>query len=300
MKVSFPSIQKIPAGEYQVNHICRTAVAAAIFAGLTWTAAASAQTKEKSAPNTVIEVRVEGNKVLSESAVLSDVKTRPGQPYSEQVVRDDEQRLLKTRRYANIVATKTQTDKGIIVTFTVTERPLIEAVIFEGNKVFKDSTLAAMLTFGGGDPIDKFRIESGKRSIQSKYRSSMKSSKDQRSRSEKSASRVIRHSGHGNSKASFQARRNSGLSCQERSIPKQPTGTLQTCGTSTGRKDSSTQPSIAGRNSPPIRKKSSWYSSLTKALITASAIPSFTATRFSRPTRFAGTSNYCQANTTRA
>ncbi len=142
-----------------------------MLAGLTWTVAASAQTKENSAPDTVVEVRVEGNKVLSESAVLSDVKTRPGQPYSEQVVRDDEQRLLKTRRYSNIVATKTQTDKGIIVTFTITERPLIEAVIFEGNKAFKDVTLAAMLTFGGGDPIDKFRIESGKRVIQSKYRS---------------------------------------------------------------------------------------------------------------------------------
>ncbi|MCK4626207.1 MAG: outer membrane protein assembly factor BamA [Phycisphaerae bacterium] len=154
-----------------MNHICRTALAAAMLASLTWTVAASAQTNQKPAPNTVIEVRVEGNKVLSESAVLSDVKTRPGQPYSEQVVRDDEQRLLKTRRYNNIVATKTQTDKGIIVTFTVTERPLIEAVIFEGNKAFKDVTLAAMLTFGGGDPIDKFRIESGKRSIQSKYRS---------------------------------------------------------------------------------------------------------------------------------
>ncbi len=153
-----------------MNHICQTAVAAAVLAGLTLTMAASAQTKEKSLPDTVIEVRVEGNKVLSESAVLADVKTRPGQPYSERVVRDDEQRLLKTRRYNNVIATKTQTDKGVIVTFTVAERPLVEVVIFEGNKAFKDATLSAMLTFGGGDPIDRFRIESGSRAIQSKYR----------------------------------------------------------------------------------------------------------------------------------
>ncbi len=139
--------------------------------GLAWSASGFAQAKDSSPPNTVIEIRVEGNKVLSESAVLANVKTRQGQPYSETIVRDDEQRLLKTQRYNNVVATKTQTDKGVIVTFTVAGRPLVEAVIFEGNKVFADSTLAAMLTFGGGDPIDQFQIESGLRAIQGKYRS---------------------------------------------------------------------------------------------------------------------------------
>ncbi|MDY7010999.1 MAG: outer membrane protein assembly factor BamA [Planctomycetota bacterium] len=138
--------------------------------GLVCPVSGFAQAKDSSLPNTIIEVRVEGNRVLSESAVLADVKTRPGQPYSERIVRDDEQRLLRTQRYDNVVATKTQTDKGVIVTFTVAERPLIEAVIFEGNKVFRDSTLAAVLTFGSGAPIDRFSIESGLRAILSKYR----------------------------------------------------------------------------------------------------------------------------------
>ena len=118
-----------------MNRIYRAALVTAL-AGLVWATCGLAQTadKAKTPPNMVIEVRVEGNKVLSESAVLADAKIRTGQPYDDAVVREDEQRMLKTRRYNNVVATKTQTDQGVIVTFKVEERPVIEAVIFEGNK----------------------------------------------------------------------------------------------------------------------------------------------------------------------
>lgn len=153
-----------------MKHVYLAAIVMTVV-GSAWPVSGFAQAKNSSSPNTIIEVRVEGNKVMSESAVLAGIKTRAGQSYSEKIVRDDEQRLLKTRRYDNVVATKTQTDKGIIVTFTVAERPLVDAVIFEGNKVFSDGTLAAMLSFGGGDPIDRFRMESGLRAILSKYRS---------------------------------------------------------------------------------------------------------------------------------
>jgi len=121
--------------------------------------------------NTVLEVRVEGNKVLSDSAVLVHVKVRPGQPYNEQVVRDDEQRLLKTGRFTNVAALKTQTDKGVIVTFRVVERPVIQQVRFQGNKAFPDKELSKSIGFGPGDPVDLYRIVSGRRAIESRYRS---------------------------------------------------------------------------------------------------------------------------------
>ncbi len=154
-----------------MNLIYRTVIITAALTGVVLPAAVFAQAAGAGPSNTVIEVRVEGNKILSDSAVLSDVKTRSGQPYSEKVVRDDEQRLLKTRRFDNVVATKTQTDKGVIVTFTVTERPLIETVQFRNNKVFKDSSLAGLLPFGQGDPVDRYQIIRGAEAIEGKYRS---------------------------------------------------------------------------------------------------------------------------------
>ena len=132
---------------------------------------APAQETRAAYPNTVIEVGVEGNKFLSDSAVLANVKTRPGNPYNEEVVRADEQRLLKTRRFDNVVVEKTQTDKGIIVTFKVTERPRVQMLQFEGNKSIKESQLRKLVTFGTGDPADMFQIAAGARAIESHYRS---------------------------------------------------------------------------------------------------------------------------------
>ena len=120
--------------------------------------------------DTVIEVRVEGNQYLSVSAVLANVKLRPGQAYTDQAVRDDEQRLLKTRKFERVEAVKTQTDRGVIVTFRVVERPVVDAVLFEGNKAFKDAELASTVPFSAGDPIDPYTIQSGVRAIESRYR----------------------------------------------------------------------------------------------------------------------------------
>jgi outer membrane protein assembly complex protein YaeT len=120
---------------------------------------------------TVIEVRVAGNQRLSANAILADVRTRVGEVYDETIVKDDQRRLLQTGRFESVTATRTQTDKGVIVTFVVVERPVVTAVIFEGNKAFTDSALAKDLTFGVSDAVNLFAIESGRQAILNKYRS---------------------------------------------------------------------------------------------------------------------------------
>jgi len=142
----------------------------AVALAMALTASAVAQTAGTS--TRVIEVRVAGNKQMSRNAVLTHVKTRAGQEYNERVVKADERRLLETGRFNSVVATKTQTDKGVIVTFTVEERSLVAAVVFKGNKAFRDDQLAAELPFGPKDPLSAFSVESGRLSLANKYRSS--------------------------------------------------------------------------------------------------------------------------------
>ena len=147
----------------------RVAVAALTAALVLPAPPAPAQAAE--GPDTVVEVRVEGNQALTPREVLSHVKTRAGATFSEELIRADEQALLKTRRFENVVATKAQTDKGVIVTFRVAERPLVESVTFQGGKVFTGKQLAQAVTLAAGDPIDRFQIDSGARAIEAKYRS---------------------------------------------------------------------------------------------------------------------------------
>ena len=118
----------------------------------------------------VLEVRIAGNKQMSVSAIMAQVRTRTGSDYVERVVRDDEQRLLKTGRFLNVEATATFTAQGVIVTFTVAERPLVAGVVFRGNKAFKTGKLAAEVPFGRSDPMNDYTISAGKQAIESLYR----------------------------------------------------------------------------------------------------------------------------------
>ena len=121
-------------------------------------------------PSTVLEVRVEGNHRLSADAVLSHVRTRAGGPFDESVVKADEQRLLETRQFTHVEATKAVTDKGVIVTFTVAERGGVTEIQFIGSKAVKPAELAKALAFSVGDPLDRFSVESGRKAIEASYR----------------------------------------------------------------------------------------------------------------------------------
>ena len=119
----------------------------------------------------VIDVRVEGNQIRSTESILATIKTRPGQQYSQQLVQADERRLLETRRFAGVVATKAQTPSGIVVTFRVQERPAIASIRFEGNKHIRAEELRKELTFGAGDPLYPALLRAGKEAIEARYRS---------------------------------------------------------------------------------------------------------------------------------
>ena len=122
-------------------------------------ASSSGQDTSPAAPGTILTVRVEGNQALSSSAVLANVKSRPGQPYNEEVLRDDQRRLLETHRYDSVVASRTLTDKGVIITFAVVERPLVKAVQILGVKSLKMKDIKPLVPFGAGDAIDTHQIE---------------------------------------------------------------------------------------------------------------------------------------------
>ncbi len=121
-------------------------------------------------PSTVLEVRIEGNQRVSDAAVLSQIKTRAGEPYDEATIAADEKRLMETRQYTGVVVTKTATEEGVIVTFTVAERAVVVAVELVGNEKIKTSTLTKKLTIGAGDPVDRFLIEQSRKALENLYR----------------------------------------------------------------------------------------------------------------------------------
>ena len=143
----------------------------AIILGLILIVVGSVHAGPKADPNTVIEIRIVGNKILSREAVLVHVNTAVGQPYSEKLLRADQKSLLKTGRFANVVASRAIGADGVVVTFQVVERPQIEDVVFEGAKHYTPAQLMGALTFGAGDAVEQHKIARGIVAIETMYKS---------------------------------------------------------------------------------------------------------------------------------
>ena len=138
----------------------------------TWLLLAGVATGVEVAGDTVVEIRIEGNSRMSHPAILSYVKTRLGQVSDEETLRADKRRLMKSGHFNSVTVTRTQTERGMIVTFTVDERPVVVELKFRGNKSFKPNELAGELVFGVGSPLTRFSVEAGRQAIVSMYKRS--------------------------------------------------------------------------------------------------------------------------------
>jgi outer membrane protein insertion porin family len=119
----------------------------------------------QSAPDTIADVRVVGNRTLSDDAVLFSVKTRAGDRYDSRIVQDDQRRLLETGKFKSVVIKTTDTPDGKVVTFDVIERPLIVDVLFKNNKSYPTEDLAKELPFRTGQPLSDYAIEANRKAI---------------------------------------------------------------------------------------------------------------------------------------
>lgn len=89
-------------------------------------------------------VEVVGNRRLAKEDILKHVKTRAGEPYSEELIRRDLKAVLKLGWFDATRSRVTQEDGrrgGVILVFEVVELPLILDVTFEGLGEVKESEL---------------------------------------------------------------------------------------------------------------------------------------------------------------
>jgi outer membrane protein insertion porin family len=147
----------------QLHIICMIMAAIAC-----WSLPLAAQTPP-SAP-TVAEVSVEGNVHMSESAMMSYIRTRAGDFYDESVVQADVQRLLTTGRFESVDARLTDTPQGPSVTFVVVEKPVINRIEIRGNKAIKEGVLLKELPFATGSAFSPQSARLGRDALLNKYR----------------------------------------------------------------------------------------------------------------------------------
>jgi outer membrane protein insertion porin family len=119
----------------------------------------------------VREIRITGNERLAEHQILRHIRTRPGRYYDPDLLQEDLNQIwrMKDVRSVNGPYLDIQPD-GIVVTFDISERPVMERVLYIGNRAIADRKLAAETGLADGEPLDMHAVRMAKSRIEELYR----------------------------------------------------------------------------------------------------------------------------------
>jgi outer membrane protein assembly factor BamA len=103
----------------------------------------------------IVSVDVTGNAHVPTDRILSVVRTRPGQPFDEQTLREDLQNIFDLGYFSDQVPPLIrQRPGGIAITFRVIENPVITRIVFTGNDHVPSDTLLALMDTSVGQVLN--------------------------------------------------------------------------------------------------------------------------------------------------
>ena len=116
----------------------------------------------------IVEVRIEGNETV-EISKLPQLNTRAGQIFDPQAIEEDVRTLHRTRKFIDVLPKYVRVRQGVVVVFTVVERPTLRYVKFVGNQHVTTRTLRKKSEIDVGDSIDSYVVEEARRRLESYY-----------------------------------------------------------------------------------------------------------------------------------
>src|SRR5579871_2410971 len=147
----------------------RTILAAAFLALLTVTTIARPQSGDSPIIASVVPA---GNRITPTAQIMSQIKTRPGQPYSEATAREDVQKLKESGAFADVrVRVQNTVDHKIVVIFDLAELPsLVREIVYKGAKHKSTSDLETLTGLKRGTPLNPIANQLACHAIEDKYK----------------------------------------------------------------------------------------------------------------------------------
>lgn len=90
---------------------------------------------------TVGHLNIEGNSLTSERFIRKNIRTREGMEFHETILNEDLRRLYALGRFDKVSFQRNEKDDLIDITIVVEEKPIVDKIVFEGNKRLKDNEL---------------------------------------------------------------------------------------------------------------------------------------------------------------
>jgi len=129
-----------------------------------------AQTIQPRSSTEIFEIKIEGNRYVSEQKIRRVVRLKAGDRYSDQSVSEALRRLYATKEFEDVAAFKEVMGSGVALMFRVKEFPRVDEVRFDGNKKIKDDDLKEEASVKAGAFVRPALLRKDFATIEDKYR----------------------------------------------------------------------------------------------------------------------------------
>lgn len=118
----------------------------------------------------VQEIAIQGNRKIERQAILHKIRTKIGEVYNPQSVDEDIKAIYDIGYFENIKVDLKEIDGGLLVTYIVSERPLIKKITFRGNKKIKTESLQEKVDITTGSILNPYLVKKNIQSLTEFYK----------------------------------------------------------------------------------------------------------------------------------
>lgn len=95
----------------------------------------------------LVEIRVQGNHRIESASILNVIKMHAGDTLNNDKTDADIKAIYKLGHFQDVQALKETSDKGVVLVYSVQEKPIVREITFEGNKEITTEKLKGALEF---------------------------------------------------------------------------------------------------------------------------------------------------------
>ena len=132
-------------------------------------AADRATAQAENSSKLITDVKVENNKLVSTSTILSKIKTQIGSNFSQGALNEDIKDLYATGYFTDIKVDLKDYQGGVAVIFIVTEKPLVKEIVFKGNDKIRVERLRELVNIEVDQPLDRTQLKRDIEKIENLY-----------------------------------------------------------------------------------------------------------------------------------
>ena len=93
----------------------------------------------------LVEVRIQGNRRIESTSILNVIAVRAGDTLYNDKTDTDIRAIYKLGHFQDVQALKEDSDKGVVLVYSVLEKAIVREITFEGNKEIKTDKLKEVL-----------------------------------------------------------------------------------------------------------------------------------------------------------